>query len=310
MLDEKPYGASSNYLSVMTEDQTDYVAQVTERARRLIQMDIWDIPEHRLDTWLGCFSNYSCELLAAFLLDNLCLRSRHQFESLLDTLFCDLPDPLGGEGDRLLSMLARNPKRKPPELLLVPVIGAEQPPTKSGPYVLRLAARRYQIHSAWLAWPAKISGASGLKHVFFVDDFCGSGKQFEEFANSINLTQLHQIEPKVKLTYLVAAAHETGIEHVRKSFPFVSLKVGEILAHQNAIMSDANLARYQVGEFKEEVRRQYDHLIAKAGLPVKGDLRDGFGGLGLAYGFSHGTPNNSLPIFWYDTEYWTPLLDR
>lgn len=295
----------------MTEDQTDYVAQVTARARRLIQMGIWDIPEHRLDTWLSCFSNYSCELLSAFLLDNLCLRSKHQFESLLDTLFCDLTDPLDTNSSaRLLSRLSNNPKLKPPELLLVPVIGAEQPPTKSGPYILRLAARRYQIRSSWLAWPTKISEVEGLKHVFFVDDFCGSGTQFEEFANSIDLTQLNKKNPRIRFTYLVGAAHEDGIEHIRKVFPFVSLKAGEILGRQNAILSDANFERYQVTGFKEEVHRQYNDLIAKAGLPVKGDLKDGFGGLGLAYGFSHGTPNNSLPIFWYDTDYWTPLLDR
>lgn len=294
----------------MTEDQTDYVAQVIERARRLIQMGIWDIPEHRLDTWLGCFSNYSCELLAAFLLDNLCLRSRHQFESLLDTLFCDLPDPLGADGDRLLSRLAKTPKTKPPELLLVPVIGAEQPPTKSGPYILRLAARRYQIRSDWLTWPAKISKADGLRHVFFIDDFCGSGNQFEEFADSIDLSQLHKMQHEMTFTYLVAAAHEDGIGYIRKSLPFVNIKAGEILGRSNAILSDANFARYQVMGFKEEVRRQYKHLIASARLPVKGELKEGYGGLGLAYGFSHGTPNNSLPIFWHDTEHWTPLLDR
>lgn len=294
----------------MTEDQTDYVAQVTERARRLIQMGIWDIPEHRLDAWLDCFKNYSCELLAAFLLDNLCLRSRHQFESLLDTLFYDLPDPLGTNDDRLLSRLSNNPKTKVPELLLAPVIGGEQPPTKSGPYVLRLAARRYQIRSAWLTWPAKISTATGLKHVFFVDDFSGSGKQFEDFANSISLSQFHKSNPSVKFTYLVAAAHETGIEHIQENFPFVALKVGETLGHSNAILSDSNFERYQVKGFKKEIRRQYGDLTTSAKLPVKGPFKDGFGELGLAYGFSHGTPNNSLPIFWYETEYWSPLLDR
>lgn len=294
----------------MTEDQTDYVTQVVERSRRLIQMDIWDIAEHRLDSWLGCFRNFSCELLAAFLLDNLCLRSRGQFDSLLDTLFCNLSDPMGNKGDLLINRLSSAPAIKPPRLLVAPVIGTEQPPTKSGPYVLRLAARRYQIHSAWLAWPAKLVESPDLKHVFLLDDFCGTGKQFEKFANSIDLTGLHRASPHITFTYLVAAAHGTGIKHVKDNFPFVQIKAAEMLDEGNAILSDENFKRYQVAGFKDEVRRQYDTLVLKAGLPTTGGLKDGFGKLGLAYGFAHGTPNNSLPVFWYDADHWSPLLDR
>ena len=39
-------------------DEQEYVDQVVDRARKLIQTDIWDaINFQRLDNWLGCLDN-------------------------------------------------------------------------------------------------------------------------------------------------------------------------------------------------------------------------------------------------------------
>ena len=36
----------------------------------------------------------------------------------------------------------------------------------------------------------------------------------------------------------------------------------------------------------------------------------GYGDLALTFGFSHSTPNNSLPILWYGSAEWQPILER
>lgn len=294
------------------EDQLDYVNQVFDRAKKLIQARIWDeIKLHRLDLWRGCFENFNAELVGAYLLDNLCFRSRDQFSSLLDTLFLDfaLKDNLATQGS-LIKLVQERPSNSNTSIVrIVPVIGLAAPPTKSGPYILRLAQRRYGINSNWLCWPNQIASVSELSELILVDDFCGTGHQFVEFADSIGLPQIHERNSALQVNYLVAAAHQDGINYINDKLPFVHIKCAEKLGTANSVLHDKCFERYQINDFQQLVLSQYADLTNRAGLP-KGKLEEGFGKLGLAYGFAHATPNNTLPIFWYETDNWTPLLDR
>lgn len=303
-------GATSQVLE--QDDEQEYVDQVVDRARKLVQSGIWDaIGAQRLEAWLGCLDNFGAKLLGAYLLDNLCCRSQHQFLAMLDTLFCDLRQEnlgLGTEG-RLTTLLRSKPPKTPP-LLLAPVLGLAAPPTKSGPYILRLSQRRYRIHADWLAWPARIADHANLKCVFFVDDFCGTGEQFDKFARAISLDVMHKRNPDMRVIYLVATIHPTGVKTLGDKWPFVEIRCGDRLVERNSVLSDACFSRYQIPGFKDVVMEQYERVVKGSGLPTTGKLAEGFGDLGLAYAFAHATPNNTLPIFWYDTENWTPLLDR
>lgn len=296
------------------DDQLDYIDQVFDRAKNLVQTGVWgDIKEQRLEAWLGCLRNYDAALLGAYLLDNLCYRSKDQFNSLLDALFLDLSDQSADPAtDKLLVERLQKKPDSPSEpcVCLAPVIGFLSPPTKSGPYILRLAQRRYDIHSDWLVWPHKIQSLGSLTDLFFVDDFCGSGKQFTDFCESIKLSALHDAFPDLRVTYLVAAAHKNGIQKIQQELPFVHIKCAERLGDINSVLSNTCFSRYQIDGFQQLVMQQYQRVVKEAGLPMQGKLANGFGDLGLAYAFAHATPNNTLPIFWYDTEHWTPLLDR
>lgn len=136
-----------------SDDAKDYIDQIFDRAEKAIDIGIWDsINKHRLRAWSDCLDKYNAKLLGAYLLDNLCCRSRKQFKAMLDVLFRPLlseicfPDQQG----RLINTLAKKPSSQAPRVLFAPVIGLESPPTKSGPYILRLAQRQYNIHSDWL----------------------------------------------------------------------------------------------------------------------------------------------------------------
>ncbi|HET7832539.1 MAG TPA: hypothetical protein VFK88_06200 [Gallionella sp.] len=295
-----------------SEDQLDYIDQVFDRARKLIQARIWDeVKMHRLESWRGCFENFGAELVGAYLLDNLCFRSRDQFFSLLDTLFLDHAN-IGCDqwnGHFVDVVQSRPTPATESSVRIVPVIGLQAPPTKSGPYILRLAQRRYSIKSQWLSWPQHVGSIGGLSELIFLDDFCGTGQQFVEFAESIELTQLHKANGSMKVSYLVAAAHEEGVNNIRKELPFVHVRCAERLGPANSVLHDTCFQRYQIDGFQNLVLDQYADVTKRAGLP-QGKLAEGFGNLALAYGFAHATPNNTLPIFWYETDSWTPLLDR
>lgn len=294
------------------EDQSDYIEQVVDRSKKLIQTGIWEgIEEDRLANWLGSLRNCGAELLGAYLLDNLAFRSRQQYASLLDTVFHDLRLTFEGKSQRLLDVLASVPADLDRvSVQVVPVIGQAQPPTKSGPYILRLAQRRYRMKSEWLAWAHLLHTAKNLTHIFFVDDFCGTGEQFEAFLNDIDIQKIRHQNPNVNITYLVTVIHSKGRSHLKDKFPFVNVVCGECLLPINAVMSPEALARYRVPGFADEIEKQYESVLQQTGLPTRGQMAQGFGSLGLAFAFTHATPNNTLPIFWMSKPKLAALLDR
>jgi len=295
-----------------SEDQSDYIEQVVDRCQKLIHTGIWEgVQESRLTGWLGCLRNCDAGLLGAYLLDNLAFRSRDQYASLLDTVFHDLCFTDRGTQRQLLDVLRKKPEDCAEiKIRVAPVIGHTAPPTKSGPYILRLAQRRYRIHNDWLVWPHTLGKMADLSDIFFVDDFCGTGNQFIEFLMGIEIQEILKANPGVRITYLVTAVHSDGLARINKMYPYVNVVWGEHLRPINAVLSSEAFARYRIPGFSNLIESQYQSAIKYTGLPVKGRIADGFGSLGLAYGFSHATPNNTLPIFWMSTPKLTALLDR
>lgn len=295
----------------LTDDQQEYVEQVFTRARNLIEHGTWgEIDLGRLESWLGCFENYKASLLAAYLLDNLCYRSKSQFHAMLDVLFTDIRLSSNTlTSPKLIDVISeKNPKEV--SIVLTPVLSPDAPPTKSGPYILRLAQRRYDIKNAWMAWPESINYSGALEDVIFVDDFCGTGRQFEKFGKKIALTETYQKHPDVRFWYFVTTIHIKGLTYLNEKFPFLKIRYAELLSENNAALGKTSFDRYQIDGFEGMILEQYDTVISASGLPKNKDFAEGFGELGLAYGFAHATPNNTLPIFWWDTPSWTPLLDR
>lgn len=293
----------------MTDDEQDYIDQVFDRATKSIQQGIWDVVTlDRLKAWWDCLDLHQAQLLGAYLLDNLCFRSRAQFHAMLDSLFCGLRSNECGleSSGKLINFLQAPPVNSATrEIALAPVIARSEPPTKSGPYILRLAQRRYVINHKWLIWPQYIHENNYLKAVIFVDDFCGSGDQFILFANDIELQRFHTEFPDVKIFYFVTTLHETGHKAILEEFEFIHIRYAERLHKMHSVFSPECFARYDILGFQEKIFAQYDRVIKSAGLSP-----NGYGQLNLAYTFSHATPDNTLPIFWKATSGWTPLVDR
>jgi hypothetical protein len=293
------------------EDESEYVDLVRDRAIRQIDSGVWEgIQRDRLTHWLGSLKNIDAELLGAYLLDNLCYRSREQYNAMLDALFLDLPMPGTTPGLMVDALRGKRAANSNCGVRLAPVIGHLAPPTKSGPYILRLAQRRFQLHSEWLVWPHLLGHAGKVTDLYLVDDFCGTGEQFDKFLRGIDFDQFRQANPKVNVTYLVTTIHTKGRDRIAKDYPYVRLKWAELLEQSHAVLDASCLARYKVDGFADKITAQYAQAVKDLGLPSGGKMGDGFGELALAYAFAHATPNNTLPIFWMATQNLTPLLDR
>lgn len=290
-----------------------FYSRVVTRAHRLIDTGIWEgIRQDRLEVWLDKIHAYTQrKILAACLLDSLVYRSRDQFNALIRSLFFEsarFRDSQAFDDD----LVKRLCSATDPSIRIAPVIGLDAPPTKSGPYVLRVAARMFRFRDDWLIWPQNIAThlPESLEHLIFIDDFCGTGKQFTDFLKSHQVDKLHQERPALRISYLVAAAHTEGIKKIAEKYPFVEVFCADRLTNEHNFFSEASFDHYKVPELAQAVWQDYDRAVTDAHIAGRVANSAGFGKLGISYAFYHSTPNNTLPIFWKNSDRWAPLLDR
>lgn len=301
------------------ESETDWKLfrdSVYRRANYLIDTGIWEgIKKDRLNNWINCFDTYSCHTLPFLLLDTLIYRSKEQFHAMLWQLFTEsvLPD---AEGSRCLGsrLIEKFKARNEPGVRIAPVIGRNSPPTKSGPYILRLAARLFSLRSEWMIWPffENVNTLTSKVHqLILLDDFCGTGTQFCEFLETtLQITELIRKRPELEIVYMVTTIHEDGLKKIKTSYPSVKVLYADLLNHDHGFFSEKNLSRYGTNGMVDYVSDLHTDLIKRVGLERPTERLRNFTALQLCYGFHHATPNNTLPIFWYQTSLWTPLLVR
>lgn len=297
--------------SIVDSNHQHFIEQVHQRTRSYVKSNIWaSISLDRLDRWIDQFECYQYSFLGAVLLDNLLFRSKSQVLATLEWLM-SCPE-LCRDFKSDLSLVESFSSYKDPGVRLVPAISFDKPPTKSGFYILRLIQRLFRIHASWLIWPQKINEwPSGANLLIIVDDFLGSGDQFKEFVSVASLEVFHKEHPRVRIVYLVLAAHVDGINAINKDFPFVEIVCADTLGSEYHLFDGTRVdKKYQLA-VSSNLKNDYLDLARKAGLPLSGKVGPfGYGGQCLSYAFEHATPNNVLPAYWFETTNWEPLLDR
>jgi len=293
----------------------NYSSRVISRIHQLSEAGLWDIPLPRLLGWLDGFHGQEQKYFAACLLDSLIYRTPGQFSASLVSLYrgacCHASLPiLPIKHDLALVNLLRD-RYKDPKIRLVPVICDSDPPSKSGPLVMRRLKKELGISEKWMIWPWQIKAAvsEGVKLIILVDDMLGSGSQMEEFCKKENLKQ--EIG-EAKVIYAPVVAHKNGIRHLRKIWPELTVVTAELLNDEHNFFSEKNWETFSSGTISPQTAKDYyiNEILPLSGFR-KGSVPElGFGDLGLCFGFSHSTPNNSLPILWYGNENWPSLLER
>lgn len=289
-----------------------FTQSVRSESKKLIELGFLDIPMARLDGWLRQFCGAEEEFFSACLLDQLVFRTAPQFESGLRSLFrsnlnCKL-NLIGSDDITLSRMLAGQSE---PKLRLVPVICESDPPTKSGPAVLRRLQRILKIRDKWMCWPwqsAELIHDEIINVIIFVDDFLGSGQQFENFFKK---WEFDQTSPGVQYFYAPVIAHRQGIEYLNEVLPSVFVVTAEILEESHNFFSEEvwnGLSRGSISA--EEAKTWYINFVKERHLIPNNIHPLGMGELAITIAFSHSTPNNTLPILWYKTANWQPLLER
>jgi len=248
-------------------------------------------------------------------LDALIYRSENQTRALIEQLFQRVLPDLAAEGgwtnliDRnwmdLLGDLSRDP-----QIRLVAVARNDDPPLKSSYAILRLMKRHFRVQEEWTtaAWNLGVSGLTNDTAIIFVDDFLGTGDQFEKFFTAESLAA---VTAGMRVAYVPLVAFTEGIEYLERGMSGLRVRAVEVLSNKHRLFHSESDCFSDGSNSPSSAEDFYYDLLSSKGIPLMGNERRGHGGLELAYAFQHAAPDNCLPILWWaESSQWIPLFNR
>ena len=311
-------GSTAPSAFTMPHNGLIYIEEVVARCRDLIQSGIWaGIHIAKLRSWLNNFHTDEEKYFAACLLDSLIYRSEQQtvalIRQLLQRTLPDLtrgdPTPFGYLND-WIGLLTTDPSAQDPRMRLVAVVQRDDPPTKSAYVIARLMKRYLRVKESWIItpWSVTDSTANGIEIFIYIDDFLGTGDQFSRV---VALEKLKFTFDSTYSVYAPLAAHIRGVTNLQTAFPHLRITPVEVLGEEYSIFAPTSNTFDDGVNTAEAAECFYLSLLAARGITLYGCDRRGYGGLELAYAFSHAIPDNCLPILWYPhSTRWQPLLER
>lgn len=298
----------TSYKSLLDETP-EYLLKVKRYAKLQIEQRIWDsITSNDLDNWLDNFKDTEDKLLSAILLDSLILRSEAQTTSILTSaLQCALPSAKyktpeeAFQGVDYITLLTS--REVAGSIRIVPVIRDSDPPTKSGPSIARMYKRQLGVNEKYMIWPWLIGDAvaSGVTSFVFIDDVLASGQQASDFFKG---QELHRYGD-VCFSYIPLLAHDEGVKRLEEEHPNIKTSPVERIGCDSSLF---NGERYSgISDLEElylKVAKKYINRRSFKQMPI------GYNSLALTFSYHHATPNASLPLYWYESESFFPLVRR
>lgn len=137
---------------------------------------------------------------------------------------------------------------------------------------------------------------SNIKNIVFIDDFCGTGKTFKDYIESVG-----KIVQGKHIYYLVIHIMDKAISCIEKYGldRYLDIHVLYQMRTPKAFEREFQLAKK---------RAEFRRLSIEYGLPKKNVL--GFNNTEALVAFYNNTPNNTLEIFWRNTENNNALFPR
>jgi len=250
--------------------------------------------------WLTNFQNDLEKYFAAYVLDTLIYRSEAQTISLIEHLFQRvLPDLAHAQG---WAHLLRTQWNKilassdlDPNVRLVAVAKQTDPPHKSSSVILRLMKRHFQVNEKWTtaAWNLPNCGMGSGTMVLFIDDFLGTGDQFEKFYATERLSALLANHQKA---YVPLIGYFEGHKYLQSSIAGLAVQPVKLLSNKHRLFHTESECFTDSTNTTEYAKTFYYELLKSRKIDLLNDERHGFGDLELTYAFQHTAPDNCLPI--------------
>lgn len=154
---------------------------------------------------------------------------------------------------------------------------------------------------------------SSIKRIIFFDDFVGGGTQASRYLSK-PLASIRKNYPEMEITFISLFSTSEGLTKLNEPVNFNG-KASCLFELDQTYKSCSNDSRYfehsnswfDLEKFKSIVEHYGQKLYAEGPL--------GHSQCELLIGFSHNTPNNTLPVFWkngktIDNSIWHPIFAR
>lgn len=307
---------------------------------KILNETTWEHRANRpsIDKWLENFSTEKDKLHALFLLSQFMYFGSMQMRELLKSLYRDLykyPN---------IQKIRRNNSDTLNETLIKSEFKAWQNntrflgvgnPSESGTHLLYFFRQENKLgkklfintHEIFTANSGRISLADPtIRNYVFIDDFCGTGSQAIDYSQYL-IGAIKAIDPTITASYLMLFTTTDGQQAVINNTLFDDVRSVVELdssfkyfdAHSRYFKSPpSEIDKDYLQVLCEKHGRELYYSIhseteVEPELSLKAD-RDklGFNGSQLLLGFHHNTPDNTLPIIWYDenTVDWWPVFKR
>ncbi|MCF8825059.1 phosphoribosyltransferase-like protein [Xanthomonas campestris] len=284
-----------------------------------------------INQWLGNFSGLTGaspsveKLHALYLLSQFMYYGNREIRVLLRALYSEL----------FLLPLVRDARKKFPKLVdfkaeLASELSATRflgvgNPSESGMHLLYYFRQENQLSKNDFMDTAQIyrvdrsSGTSlrvprhpDIKRYVFIDDICGSGETAVRYSNDL-LPDLLSAAHDVEVHYLCLFATADGLDRVRRDSVF-GRNSGAVHEFDGTYKWCAGESRYLYSIDAALDRRLLVQLPGLYGRRLLPHHPLGYEDGQLLLGFSHNTPDNTLPIIWSDAENagvdWYPIFRR
>lgn len=175
-----------------------------------------------------------------------------------------------------------------------------------------------------------------VKRYIFIDDICGSGTQATSNDSNVKrcVTNLRSLLPDANISYLMLFGLSSGIQKVKTFPPDKVTKmynmVDTVIELDESYKCFGENSRFftNIENFNKDIARdiayKYGYPLAKFLAEQQGctnpmqvhliadNMALGFGNNQLLIGLHHNTPDNTLPIIWFDEDesMWTPAFKR
>jgi len=310
------------------------------RKVKILNETTWEHRANRpsIDKWLANFNTEKDKLHALYLLSQFMYFGSFQMRELLKCLYRDLyrypiVQAIRMSRSNTLDPLVINSEfKKAKDKTRFLGVGN---PSESGTHLLYFFRQENKIgkklfintHEIFKNVNGRFELADpDINHYVFIDDFCGSGSQAIEYSRSI-ISTIKTIDSRIKASYLMLFSTTFGQSEVigKTLFDEVSCVV-ELDDSFKYFNSDSRYLKNQPPEIDRDYLRKlcevhgeslyrsiYSQNIIDPHLSILAD-RDklGYKDSQLLLGFYHNTPDNTLPIIWYDENLidWFPVFRR
>jgi hypothetical protein len=304
------------------------------RELKTLNARLWEgrVPRPQIERWLANFAPDEAEstdpserLHALYLLSRFLYFGAQEMRSMLRALYrehvrypiiADVRRQLGDTTDAaLLNAIFQM------ALMRTRFIGLGNP-SESGAHLLypfrqmngipkELFISAYEILDRPPNSPARLRYPDVSRYIF-VDDFCGTGHQAEEFAKDLvaEIKAVAAIEGvTTSISYFVLVATTAGLKAVNDHANFDSVRC--VVELDETFRCFGTSSRYFTPlspRIDPVFARDMSYLYGKSlwGHPL------GYADSQLLVGFHHNTPDNTLPIIWYDEpdKVWQPVFPR